>query len=76
VEDGVTGFLVPPRNSGALGAQMLALFDQNDAGRAAISAASTLRIRQIFDEKIVLNAYISITQRVLSKKALGLHQRG
>jgi len=59
VEDGVTGWLVPPRDSCALGARMLSLFDLTDAERAGISAAARSRVGQIFDEQIVLKAYVN-----------------
>jgi glycosyltransferase involved in cell wall biosynthesis len=72
VEDGVTGWLVPPRNSCALGAQMLSLYDLTDAERAGISASARSRVGLIFDERIVLKAYLNAMQSVVPQNAPGV----
>jgi glycosyltransferase involved in cell wall biosynthesis len=71
VEDGVTGWLVPARDSCALGAQMLSLFDLTDAERAGFSASARSRVGLIFDEQIVLKAYVNAIQSVAPQIAPG-----
>ena len=75
VEDGVTGFLVTPRDSCALGAQMLSLFDLTDAERAGISSSARSRVGLIFDEQIVLKVYVNAIQSVATQKAQGVIPR-
>jgi len=47
VEDGVSGFLVPPRDSGALAEKILELLDNPDLARR-LGEAGKLRIEQDF----------------------------
>jgi glycosyltransferase involved in cell wall biosynthesis len=67
VEDGVTGWLVKPRDAKALAVQMFALLDMPARLQEATGKAAGQRARQIFDERIVVSAYkeaISLAAKV------------
>jgi len=58
VEDGVTGYLVPPRDAGALGAAMTTFAGTDHGARCAMGRASRAHIEAHFDEAIVIRAYL------------------
>jgi glycosyltransferase involved in cell wall biosynthesis len=73
VEDGVTGWLVKPRDANALAVQMLALLDMPARQQETIGKAAVKRARQMFDETIVVIAYkevISLAAKVGKRTAL------
>jgi glycosyltransferase involved in cell wall biosynthesis len=73
VEDGVTGWLVRPRDANALAVQMLALLDMPARQQETIGKAAGKRARQMFDERIVVSAYkevISLAAKVGKGTAL------
>jgi glycosyltransferase involved in cell wall biosynthesis len=59
VVDGVTGFLVPPRDAGALATAMRRLLDAGPEVRSRMGRAARQRILREFDERRVIDAYDS-----------------
>jgi hypothetical protein len=51
---------------------MLSLYDLTDAERAGISASARSRVGLIFDERIVLKAYLNAMQSVVPQNAPGV----
>jgi glycosyltransferase involved in cell wall biosynthesis len=73
VEDGVTGWLVRPRDANALAAQMLSLLELPARQQETIGKAAEKRAREMFDERIVVSAYkevISLAARIGKGAAL------
>ena len=73
VEDGVTGWLVKPRDANALAVQMLGLLDMPARQQETMGKAAGKRARQMFDERIVVSAYkevISLAARAVKRTAL------
>ncbi|OPY27288.1 MAG: Trehalose synthase [Methanocella sp. PtaU1.Bin125] len=61
VEDGVTGFLVPPADPEALAEKILALAG-DDRRRAALGAASRERVERLFDWPVIARQYLSLIE--------------
>ena len=59
VEDGVTGWLVRPRDIGDLARKIIAVIDAPAGYLAALQVNARLFIQQSFDERIVISAYLS-----------------
>jgi glycosyltransferase involved in cell wall biosynthesis len=59
VEDGVTGWLVRPRDVGDLALKITAVIDAPARHRSALQRNARLFIQQSFDERIVINAYLN-----------------
>ena len=59
VEDGVTGWLVRPRDVGDLALKITAVIDAPAGYRSALQLNARLFIQQSFDERIVISAYLS-----------------
>ncbi len=73
VEDGVTGWLVKPRDANALAVQMLGLLDMPARQQETMGKAAGKRARQMFDERIVVSAYkevISLAAKAGKRTAL------
>ena len=64
VEQGVNGFLVPPRDAPALASAMLELAQMPRERVDQIGAASRRRAEIEFDEKIVIDHYIAAIRAV------------
>ncbi len=59
VTDGVNGFLHPPKDPAALAERMLRMIGLDQTARAAMGEASRTLMKERFDEKIVIDAYLS-----------------
>jgi glycosyltransferase involved in cell wall biosynthesis len=59
VEDGVTGWLVKPRDVGDLALKITAAIDAPAGHRSALQRNARLFIQQSFDERIVISAYLN-----------------
>jgi len=59
VEDGVTGWLVKPRDAEDLALKIIALVDAPAEYLAALQLNARLFIQQSFDERIVISAYLN-----------------
>jgi len=59
VEDGVTGWLVKPRDAEDLALKIIALVDAPAGYLAALQLNARLFIQQSFDERIVISAYLN-----------------
>ena len=69
VEDGVTGWLVPPRDATALADRMLRLLATDAATRARMGRAARTRACTLFDERIVLSAYRRALEAIAPRPA-------
>jgi glycosyltransferase involved in cell wall biosynthesis len=69
VEDGVTGWLVPPRDAAALADRMLRLLATDPAARARMGRAARTRTCAMFDERIVLSAYRRALEAIAPRTA-------
>lgn len=65
VEDGRNGFLVPPRDAGALADAMTRFCLLPDEAVARMGAASRERAEQEFDEQIVIDRYLAAIRRTV-----------
>jgi glycosyltransferase involved in cell wall biosynthesis len=68
VQDGATGFLVPPADDEALAAAMLRLMDLPEAGRRAMGARGHDHVRQHYGLSRVVDRYESAYREVLRRK--------
>ena len=68
VEDGVTGFLVPPRSPEQMADRICQLL-RDDALRKAFGARAAARAGALFSEQSVLNQYSQLYQRLAGKTA-------
>lgn len=64
VEDGVNGFLVPPRDAAALAAAMRRLMILPDRGRS-MGAAGRSRVLKLFDERVVIDRTESVYSELI-----------
>ncbi|MFQ3599207.1 MAG: glycosyltransferase family 4 protein [Chloroherpetonaceae bacterium] len=64
VEDGVTGFLVKPNNSAHLAEKMEAMLNLSEAERANMGKKSREKVIREFDERLVLNEYAAMLNRL------------
>lgn len=65
VDDGVNGYLVPPRDARALAAAMIAMTRASAATILEMGAASRAKAESQFDEKLVLQSYLAALDEVL-----------
>jgi glycosyltransferase involved in cell wall biosynthesis len=68
VDDGVTGVLVPPRDSAALGAAIGKLSGDASA-RARMGAAAAAKARRDFDQRRVIEVTLDVYRRLLPRTA-------
>jgi glycosyltransferase involved in cell wall biosynthesis len=68
VRDGVTGFLVPPSDSAALGTAMLGLMALPEADRRAMGARGQDHVRQHYGLARVVDRYEAAYREVLRRK--------
>lgn len=66
VEDGRTGFLVPPRDPEALGGAIVRLLDSSEL-RAEMGAAARVRAREEFSPKAISGQFAALYRRLLAK---------
>jgi glycosyltransferase involved in cell wall biosynthesis len=71
VQEGVTGFLVPPGDDQALAAAMLGLMALPEAERRAMGARGQDHVRQHYGLGRVVGRYEDIYREVLRRKGLG-----
>jgi len=71
VEEGVSGFLVPPSDSEALAAAMLRLMALPEADRRAMGARGHDHVRQLYGLGRVVDRYDAIYSEVLRRKGVG-----
>ena len=64
VEGGVTGLLCAPRNATALAAQCAHFIDMSHAERTAMGQAGRKRIETLYDDAIVVRAYLDSIARL------------
>ncbi|WP_288413701.1 glycosyltransferase family 4 protein [uncultured Sphingomonas sp.] len=64
VDDGVNGFLCAPRDVASLQRAMERYRDLDPAGRQAMAQASRAKAERVFDEAIVVRAYIAALARI------------
>jgi glycosyltransferase involved in cell wall biosynthesis len=57
VDDGVNGFICPPRNVDALADRMTRMIDAGPQRRAEMGAAGRAKMERDFDERVVIEAY-------------------
>ena len=74
VEDRVTGYVVPPRDPGALAAAILTLLRDPDARRRMGVAACGKATRE-FDERVVFARICATYLRLLRRPAPGVEAR-
>jgi glycosyltransferase involved in cell wall biosynthesis len=58
VEDGVTGLLCAPRDAGSLAEACLRFLELPPASRKAMGAAGRKRMETLYDERVVVDAYL------------------
>ena len=75
VQEGVSGFLVPPGNDQALGAAMLRLMALPEAERRAMGTRGHDHVRQHYGLGRVVDRYEAIYRAVLGKKGEGVADR-
>ena len=64
VEQGVTGFLVEPRNAGDLARNMEKMLQLPEAERRAMGVRGREKMLREFDERIVIERYLQVLQEV------------
>jgi glycosyltransferase involved in cell wall biosynthesis len=67
VEDGVSGFLVPPRDPASLAARIRTLLE-DEALRQKMGAAAAERARQCFGLPRMVDAYVAFYESILARK--------
>jgi len=67
VEDGINGFLCEPRSSESLTEKLELIINMTHQERLAMGEKSRLKIESEFDERIVINKYLTAIQECLSK---------
>ncbi len=60
VEDGISGFLCPPRDAAGLAEKLARMAGLNDAERAAMGEAGRAKIVREFDQSIVIGRYLEV----------------
>jgi glycosyltransferase involved in cell wall biosynthesis len=63
IEDGVTGFLVSPRDAESLASAMTRIVNMAQAELERMGSLSRQRAERMFDEKIVIDRYLSVLSR-------------
>lgn len=69
IEDGLTGFLVPPRSSEALAAAMERAMETAGEARAAMVEEAYTRVRTMCSTPIVLDKWETLFDRLLERRA-------
>ena len=64
VEDGKTGYIIAPRNAEALASSMTKFAEMTQEKRIAMGHAARLRATTLFDETIVVDAYLDELQKL------------
>ena len=64
VRDGVNGFLCRPKDPDDLAAKMEVMINLEPEQRAEMGAASRRYVKERFDEKIVIDAYLQAVERL------------
>jgi glycosyltransferase involved in cell wall biosynthesis len=72
VLDQESGFLVPPRDAGALGAAMLRLMGLSQAERSRMGQKGRQRVRTEYGVKRVVDRWEDLYRKVFARKGLGL----
>ncbi|NDD15024.1 MAG: glycosyltransferase family 1 protein, partial [Betaproteobacteria bacterium] len=67
VDDGVNGFLCRPRDASDLTEKMVRMIAMSHTEREAMGQRGREKVEREFDEKIVINKYISAIEAVLGK---------
>ena len=67
VEDGVTGYLVPPRDRGALVAALARFMSLRPEDQGGMGRAARQRMLEQFDESIVIDRYKEVVRAVAPK---------
>jgi glycosyltransferase involved in cell wall biosynthesis len=60
VEDGITGFLCPPRDAAGLAEKLARIAGLSDAERSAMGEAGRAKILREFDQSIVIGRYLEV----------------
>jgi glycosyltransferase involved in cell wall biosynthesis len=68
VQDGITGFLVPPRNPEALAAALKTLIDSPEL-RSQMGAAGRLRVEQNFSDAIICQKTLLVYEALAKRSA-------
>jgi glycosyltransferase involved in cell wall biosynthesis len=71
VDDNISGFLCPPRDAESLADRMQAMIDLPLQERVAMGLAGRRKMEKQFDEKIVLNNYLSAIAELGSASGAG-----
>jgi glycosyltransferase involved in cell wall biosynthesis len=66
IEDGVNGFLVPPRDAEALARAMLRVAAMPQADLERIGSSSRRRAEERFGEEIVIGRYLAVLEQAIS----------
>ena len=66
IEDGVTGFLVPPGDIGALAARLDAVFDMDQEARARMQAAAVSSVNERFSVAATCERTIGLYREILA----------
>jgi glycosyltransferase involved in cell wall biosynthesis len=69
VEDGLTGFIVPPRNGKALARYALRLLEDDDL-RSEISVAARRRAVERFDISVCIDKYVRVFETAVQRRRL------
>lgn len=67
VDDGVNGFIVPPRDAAALAEAMRSMIEASPAERKKMGLASRAKAERQFDERIVIERYLQALDAVFLK---------
>lgn len=67
IENGATGYVIPPFNPAALANAIGGLLDMGPTGRAAIGAAAQARIREKFTTVALQQATLAVYERLIGK---------
>jgi glycosyltransferase involved in cell wall biosynthesis len=70
VKDGENGFLCRPRDPDDLADKMESMLRLSPERRAVMGAASRSYMKERFDEKFVINAYVEAVERLASDAAV------
>jgi len=65
VQDGKTGFIIPPKNSSALAVAMAKMIDSPSETLGEMGMMGRARVLRIFDEKIIISLYINQINQIL-----------
>lgn len=64
-EDGVNGFLIPPRNAKALSEAVIKFITLSETEKSEMGRSGRIKVLKEFDESIVVDKYLKLIREVL-----------